>query len=192
MHHVRYQQTYQRVPVFGGELIVHLNSDGDVRVVNGRVVPEIDLDPTPRLSAQHAIELAVEAFRTSPPGSPVLDAWSPCEVAVAEDETGEQSRASAGLNACGTVDCGGWKEGDSEKRPPSPFFSPLVVTTGQAIQVAFCGRGRESFSGKSASLATNSLAPNSLVLKEERSPTHLGEQGVLRSQRPVGRWVGQQ
>lgn len=71
MDHVRYQQIYQRVPVFGSELIVHLNSDGDVRVVNGRVVPEIDLDPNPRLSPEQAVELAVElaveAFRASPP-----------------------------------------------------------------------------------------------------------------------------
>jgi hypothetical protein len=108
MDHVRYQRTYQQVPVFGSELIVHLDSDGDVQVVNGRVVPEIDLDPIPRLSAQQAVELAVEAFRATPPGGPVFDMLSPCGAAAAE--------------ACGTVDCGaGCGRCASEKRPPSPF-----------------------------------------------------------------------
>jgi hypothetical protein len=102
MDHVRYQQMYQRVPVFASERIVHLDSHGDVRVVNGRVVPEIDLDPTPRLSAQQAVELAVETFRATPPGGPVLDLLSPCAVAAEE----ACQAGSCAAEACGTVDCG--------------------------------------------------------------------------------------
>jgi hypothetical protein len=111
------------------------------------------------LRAQQAVELAVEAFRSTPPGGPVFDAWSPCGVAAAEAcEAG-----SCAAEACGTVDCGagcgscgaatsgaadraGWEkgsglfsrngpEGASQKRDLTPFPSrePQVLNVSLTV-----------------------------------------------------------
>jgi len=57
--HTRVQQTYDGVPVFEGEAIVHLNPDGTERSVTNALVSDIDLETTPELSSSEAADLAM-------------------------------------------------------------------------------------------------------------------------------------
>ncbi|PIS42660.1 MAG: hypothetical protein COT24_02585 [Candidatus Kerfeldbacteria bacterium CG08_land_8_20_14_0_20_40_16] len=47
MKHIRYGQRYSSVPVFGGEIIVHLNNNLTVASANGKAVPNISLRVLP-------------------------------------------------------------------------------------------------------------------------------------------------
>lgn len=55
MRHVSYNQEYQGVPVFGGQLNVHLNDDLSISAANGRLVPGVALDPVPSISEEEAL-----------------------------------------------------------------------------------------------------------------------------------------
>jgi len=55
---VRFQQVYQGIPVFGGELIVQLNADKNVVSANGEILPDLALGITPKLDASAAQEVA--------------------------------------------------------------------------------------------------------------------------------------
>ena len=57
---VRYQQTYQGIPVLAGELMVQLNSGKSILSVNGEILPDIELDVTPVVAAETARQLALE------------------------------------------------------------------------------------------------------------------------------------
>lgn len=57
-NHVRLQQTFQGLPVVGGEVIVHFNKSGKAYQVNGRYRPNIAINPTPTLSAAQIVALA--------------------------------------------------------------------------------------------------------------------------------------
>ncbi len=48
--HVHYQQLYQKIPVFGSELIVHLDNKGVVQGLNGKIISSIDLDIKPEIT----------------------------------------------------------------------------------------------------------------------------------------------
>lgn len=52
--HVRYNQYYNGVPIFGSQIIVHLNGDNSVRSANGQALPRLMLDTTPTLSSEEA------------------------------------------------------------------------------------------------------------------------------------------
>ena len=54
MTHVHFAQFYKGVPVLGGALIVHLNSDGTLRSINGDFVTGINLETTPSLTEDGA------------------------------------------------------------------------------------------------------------------------------------------
>ncbi len=54
-----YQQVYQGVEVFAGLLFVHLNEDNGITAVNGTIVPNLDLNTSPALSAGAAEKTAV-------------------------------------------------------------------------------------------------------------------------------------
>ena len=56
---VRFQQVYQGIPVVGGELIVQMNAQKQVLSVSGEVLPEINLDVTPRLDVETARSSAI-------------------------------------------------------------------------------------------------------------------------------------
>ncbi|MFA5344393.1 MAG: M4 family metallopeptidase [Kiritimatiellia bacterium] len=58
--HVRADQIYQGLKVFGGEVIVHFNQAGAAYQVNGRYVPDIAVDAIPALAPAEALTLAVE------------------------------------------------------------------------------------------------------------------------------------
>jgi bacillolysin len=58
-HVVRFQQQYQQVPILGGELVVQLNGRKQLLSIHGEVLPDIQLDVTPKVSAERALDRAV-------------------------------------------------------------------------------------------------------------------------------------
>jgi len=58
--HVRLAQVYQGLPVFGYQLIVHLDTQNQVVTVNGHFRPGLDLDTTPRVTPADAEQLALD------------------------------------------------------------------------------------------------------------------------------------
>jgi Zn-dependent metalloprotease len=56
----RFQQMYQGVPVNGGELLVHVKNASMVTAINGRIFPDIDVDPNPYLDKNAIIDLAIK------------------------------------------------------------------------------------------------------------------------------------
>jgi Zn-dependent metalloprotease len=75
---VRFQQTYQGIPVLGGELIVQMNQGQQVLSVSGEALPDLKLGIAPSLDAetarQHALAtvaktygLSVDTLATTPP-----------------------------------------------------------------------------------------------------------------------------
>src|SRR5512139_1459890 len=58
--HVRLSQVYQGLPVFGYQLIVHLDTQNQVVTVNGHFQPGLDLDTAPRVTAADAEQLALD------------------------------------------------------------------------------------------------------------------------------------
>ncbi len=52
--HVTYAQRYGSLPVFGAELKVHFDATGRITVVNGAIVPDIDVSTAPSRSASDA------------------------------------------------------------------------------------------------------------------------------------------
>jgi Zn-dependent metalloprotease len=65
--HVSYEQVYKGVPVFGATIRAHLDKDNNLTAVNGVAVPDIDLDVTPRLSAEQAAARAIAEVVSDPP-----------------------------------------------------------------------------------------------------------------------------
>ncbi|MEN9937486.1 MAG: hypothetical protein RLZZ387_4065 [Chloroflexota bacterium] len=58
-HHVRLDQLYQGIPVFGRQLVVHMDQQLRVVSVNGQVAPGIDIPTEPALSADEAADVAL-------------------------------------------------------------------------------------------------------------------------------------
>jgi Zn-dependent metalloprotease/alpha-tubulin suppressor-like RCC1 family protein len=56
--HVRMEQVYQGLRVFGGDLIVHFNQEGRAYQVNGEYVADIQVGLTPQITAGEAVRLA--------------------------------------------------------------------------------------------------------------------------------------
>ena len=67
--HITYEQRHNGLPVFGGVVKAHLDSSGNLTSVNGTVVPDIEIDTTPKLSAAAAAARAMEAVAADPPQS---------------------------------------------------------------------------------------------------------------------------
>ncbi|MFK4148264.1 M4 family metallopeptidase [Streptomyces sp. NPDC004065] len=67
--HVRYDRTYHRLPVLGGDFVVHLKSDGTYRGADRATRRTLSLpSTTPGLSAQKASGLAADALRAAHAG----------------------------------------------------------------------------------------------------------------------------
>lgn len=58
--HLIYQQLYQGVEVFAGQVRAHFNPNARLTSVNGLFVPRIGVDTTPRISAEEAATVAVQ------------------------------------------------------------------------------------------------------------------------------------
>lgn len=65
--HVRFDQTYKGLPVFGAELVVHLSEKG-VTGVTGQFVPGIRMSTRPAVTEQRAIRAAVVAVEKTTGG----------------------------------------------------------------------------------------------------------------------------
>ncbi|MGW0081428.1 M4 family metallopeptidase [Streptomyces sp. NPDC003393] len=64
--HVRYDRTYDRLPVLGGDFVVHLTPDGTYRGADRATRGTISLPTTtPQLAAPKAADLAVNALRAA-------------------------------------------------------------------------------------------------------------------------------
>jgi len=57
--HVRMNQIYRGLPVFGGQVVVHFDAKGLARVVNGQYLPVAGVATTPTLAAVEATAVAV-------------------------------------------------------------------------------------------------------------------------------------
>ena len=66
---LRYLQTYRGLPVFGAELRVHFDRDGQIRLVHGTVIPDLTVDPVPSRIAEEAGATAVAHVRAEVPGA---------------------------------------------------------------------------------------------------------------------------
>jgi len=58
MSHLVYDQKYKGVPVMGGQIVVHLADNSAVKSANGQVVPDINLNVSPKLSREQAVATA--------------------------------------------------------------------------------------------------------------------------------------
>ncbi len=59
---VRYQQTYQGVPVMGGELIVNTNENGDLYSMSGEISPDLTLQTQPTIAPEQAAQTALQVL----------------------------------------------------------------------------------------------------------------------------------
>ena len=57
---VRFQQTYQGIPVIGGELIVQLDKNQDVLAASGEILPDILIETSPTITDDTAAQIALE------------------------------------------------------------------------------------------------------------------------------------
>lgn len=71
-HHVRFEQKYKNLPVFGGEIIVHFNSDNKVYNINGTYVAEINVDTNSLINSTNAISFARKSLLLSKKASATL------------------------------------------------------------------------------------------------------------------------
>ncbi|MCT7354126.1 M4 family metallopeptidase [Streptomyces sp. 15-116A] len=64
--HIRYDRTYHRLPVLGGDFVLHLDPDGTYRGADRATEARIDLPTvTPKLTAPKAADLAASALRAA-------------------------------------------------------------------------------------------------------------------------------
>jgi len=59
---IRFAQQHNGIPVYGGDLVAHLDGDGALTSVNGNYLPEISVDTTPAVTAAEAIGIAKGAL----------------------------------------------------------------------------------------------------------------------------------
>lgn len=72
MAHTRVQQTFQGIPVYGGEAIVHFNRDTSFFAFTDTLVKGVQLNTQPNITSDQAIQIAVKHYRcpsclTAPP-----------------------------------------------------------------------------------------------------------------------------
>lgn len=63
--HVRFQQTYKNIPVWEGDYLVHLNSDGRIEMVNGNYYPSIQSSTSPGFGESAARQTALDDLGSS-------------------------------------------------------------------------------------------------------------------------------
>ncbi len=59
MTHPSFAQIYEGVPVYGARIVAHFDRDGELVTVNGALVPDLELDPSPTLGATDAAAIAL-------------------------------------------------------------------------------------------------------------------------------------
>lgn len=58
--HARVQHLHRGVPVFGSEVYAHGNVNGTVTMINGQLVDALDINTTPILNAEQAVQVALQ------------------------------------------------------------------------------------------------------------------------------------
>jgi Zn-dependent metalloprotease len=58
--HVRLAQVYHHIPVFGRQLIVHLDPQNQIAAVNGHYLPDLDVPTEPSITPQQAEDVALQ------------------------------------------------------------------------------------------------------------------------------------
>ncbi len=58
MTHLSFAQIYEGVPVYGARVVAHFDRDGELVTVNGALIPDLELDPSPTLGATDAAAIA--------------------------------------------------------------------------------------------------------------------------------------
>jgi Zn-dependent metalloprotease len=72
--HLSFDQVYNGVPVFAGVIKTHFNSAGDLRAVNGVIVPDIELNTTPSRTSAEAASVALAKVQYDSPNTAALTA----------------------------------------------------------------------------------------------------------------------
>ncbi len=77
MGHTRVQQTVNKVPVWGGEAIVHLNEDGSLATITDDLVEASYVNTEPNFSREDSIKFAARSYKGSKylTEKPVADLW---------------------------------------------------------------------------------------------------------------------
>ncbi len=65
----KYQQTYQDVPVMGGELVVDATDQGGLISMNGEISPDLALDTKPSITAAQAQQTALQSIARAHQGT---------------------------------------------------------------------------------------------------------------------------
>lgn len=60
MTHLRLQQKYKGVPVWGSEFILHSNALNQLREISGRFVPDLNIDVAASISSERALQIALD------------------------------------------------------------------------------------------------------------------------------------
>ena len=69
--HFTYYQTYRGIPVYAGMVRAHVDAAGELTTVNGNLVPDIRVDPTPTRAATEAGATAIAAVSADNEGRAV-------------------------------------------------------------------------------------------------------------------------
>ncbi len=77
MTHTHVQQTFQGIPVFGGEAIVHLNADESLSEITDNLISFVQVKTKPVLTADEAIKVAVTKYGCADclTAKPEADLW---------------------------------------------------------------------------------------------------------------------
>lgn len=63
MNHLHYNQNYQDIPIFGAQIIVHLEKDFSVSSANGKTISAISVNTKPDISKDDVVAMAKEEYK---------------------------------------------------------------------------------------------------------------------------------
>jgi len=66
--HIKVQQVVNDVPIWGREIVIHLNRNNEAYMVNGNIEPSMNINTTPKLTNQEVAMRALEAVPGGPEG----------------------------------------------------------------------------------------------------------------------------
>ena len=66
--HVRMQQMYKELPVFGSEIIVHIDAEDNIKGTTGKLIPEPDLPDKAKISEEEAMKIVLGDNRNNTKG----------------------------------------------------------------------------------------------------------------------------
>ena len=116
--HVRFEQTYEGIPVVDSAIVVHLNELGQVYVVNGEYVADGSIDINVRLSCDEAFNTTLAAYGSQ-------SVWlSDCTLKIVFDKDGVAHKA--------------WERMIGYPLPQRPYQNDILyasVVTGEIVAI---------------------------------------------------------